>query len=816
MITLRKSPKYPYVFINSDTELSPMLVRTLDIETSFIVQNVDFVLRARAKKAKETGQPLEPWDGRVRLMNRSKSGSYYVPVGLTTKVKKVLKWSDIVPNEDILFSESGETISIPWKGPKLYPHQIDAFVEAMTAERAIINLPTGSGKCHGRGTKILMYDGKIKNVEDVVVGDRLMGPDSTHRTVLSLARGVDEMYKITPVRGEPWVCNKDHVLSLKATSDEPPWKKNQLINISVNEYLKQTNWFKHIMKQWRTGVSFSHKPVDLDPYILGVWLGDGTKLLPSITNSDPEIVSKIEKYVEKNGLNLRKEQGKNTITYHILRKKDIENKTFGNVYKNGQKENPFLDFIRKCVVQGEKRIPFEYLTNSEETRYSLLAGLLDSDGYLQHNTYEIITKYCGLCEDILFLSRSLGLHAAYSIKIGRIKSLRFEGKYYRIVISGNTHKIPCIVKRKIATTRKQKKDVLKTGFTVEPVGIGEYYGFELDGDGLYLLGDFTVTHNTVVGIRIISALQKPTLIIVHRKELMQQWKKAIKEYTGANATIFDDKKKEFGTVTIAMVQSLFNYLKKNKLPIFDVLVVDEIHHLPSDTFYSVSMKCDAKYRFGLTATTTREDGTDIYMEAGIGPICISVSADDMIKQKHLALPKFEFIEVPASAYSRYADFRDEYKFGITLNDTRNKAIAARLKQLVKEGRQVYVHVEQIDHGKILSELSGFPFVYSKTKTRDEDIEMFRTGETRAIISTLLGEGVDIPNIGAIIMAGGRKTKIGTIQKIGRALRPGKEKDAVIVDFVDKGNHLSRHSVARYNTYCEVYGEYVKNFKRATV
>lgn len=466
MITLRKSPKYPYVFINSDTELSPMLVRTLDIETSFIVQNVDFVLRARAKKAKETGIPAEPWDGRVRLMNQSKTGSYYFPVGLTTKVKKVLKWSEIVPYEDILFSESGENVSIPWIGPELYPHQIDAFVEAMTKERAIINLPTGSGK-------------------------------------------------------------------------------------------------------------------------------------------------------------------------------------------------------------------------------------------------------------------------------------------------------------------------------------------------------------TVTAIRIISALQKPTLIIVHRKELMLQWKKAIKDYTGLNAVVFDDKKKEFGTVTIAMVTSLFIYLKKNKLPIFDVLVVDEIHHLPSDTFYSVSMKCDAKYRFGLTATTTREDGTDLYMEAGIGPICISVSADDMIKQKHLALPKFEFIDVPASAYTRYADFRDEYKFGITLNDTRNKAIAARLKQLVKEGRQVYVHVEQIDHGKILSELSGFPFVYSQTKDRTEQINKFRSGETRAVISTLLGEGVDIPNIGAIIMAGGRKTKIGTIQKIGRALRPGKEKDAIIVDFVDKGNHLSRHSMARYNTYCDVYGEYVKNFRRTT-
>jgi hypothetical protein len=94
------------------------------------------------------------------------------------------------------------------------------------------------------------------------------------------------------------------------------------------------------------------------------------------------------------------------------------------------------------------------------------------------------------------LARSLGLAAYAKIKVGRIKSLNFERNYWRINISGDCSVIPLKIKRKKATKRKQLKNVLRSGFKVEPLGQGDYYGFELDRDHLYLLGDFTVTHNT--------------------------------------------------------------------------------------------------------------------------------------------------------------------------------------------------------------------------------------------------------------------------------------------------------------------------------
>jgi superfamily II DNA or RNA helicase len=141
-----------------------------------------------------------------------------------------------------------------------------------------------------------------------------------------------------------------------------------------------------------------------------------------------------------------------------------------------------------------------------------------------------------------------------------------------------------------------------------------------------------------------------------------------------------------------------------------------------------------------------------------------------------------------------------------MNERRNLAIARRVQELVAEGRQVLVCVEQILHGQTISRIAKIPFVYSGSKDRVETIETFKKGYTRALVTTLLDEGFDLPSISAVVMAGGRKTKIGTIQKVGRALRPDPKFDnAIIVDFADRGRHLSDHAVARYNTYVETYG-----------
>ena len=175
--------------------------------------------------------------------------------------------------------------------------------------------PPGKGKCFRKGTQVLRFDGSLANVEDVKVGDQVMGPDSKPRNVLSLGRGNETMYEVKPVKGEPFYCNESHILSLRRSSNlpkmdyrkvkegkralNPQYPGQEIVNVSVKEYLTWSNTRKGMYKLYRSeAVEFSNGPEYLivDPYMLGIWLGDGTKADFSITTADNEIKEYIHEY----------------------------------------------------------------------------------------------------------------------------------------------------------------------------------------------------------------------------------------------------------------------------------------------------------------------------------------------------------------------------------------------------------------------------------------------------------------------------------------------------------------------------------------
>lgn len=365
-----------------------------------------------------------------------------------------------------------------------------AFPDLMeTKPLLLIEGSPGSGKCWGHGTPMLMFDGTVKNVEDVVAGDLLMGPDSNPRKVGSVTRGRGKLYRIVPMKGTSWVCNEDHILVTDQHNDNGHSTKE----ITVRDHLASSTSNQAHAKQIRTGVEFPARKVSVEPYLLGLWLGDGTKAAPQITNREPEIHAYCKAIAPRYGLTAKIVETPRNNSYTISLTGDAT---------GGRVSNKLWTFLSSCVIADEKRIPPEYLINDRHKRLELLAGLLDTDGYYENGHYEIITKYKGLSDDYLYLCRSLGLAAYAHDKIATIKSLDFEGLYYRVTISGHLDQIPCKVARRKATPRQQIKDVLHTGFTVEPEGVGNYYGFTLDGDGRCLLGDFTITHNTTA-VRLI-------------------------------------------------------------------------------------------------------------------------------------------------------------------------------------------------------------------------------------------------------------------------------------------------------------------------
>jgi len=343
--------------------------------------------------------------------------------------------------------------------------------------------------CHAKGTKILKYDGTFINVEQVWPGDLLMGPDSKPRKVLNLARGRETMVKIKPIKGEEFIVNLSHILSLVHT------KTRNRINITVKDYINTHKTFKHLYKLERKAVEFEHDiDLPIDPWFLGAMLGDGS-FGPAInlTSKDNTILDKALSVVNAIGVTARITQ--------------IEgNKAFQHTYMKaeksnfiGERESKLQRIIKELKLWAkrshDKFIPHCYKTSSRANRMALLAGLLDTDGSLTCNGYDFISKSEQLANDVVYVARSLGL-AAYVKPCEKYSQNGSGGIYHRVSISGDCSELPLVLEYKRAQPRKQKKDVLVTGFTYEMLPEDDYYGFSLDSDHLYLTGDFTVHHNT--------------------------------------------------------------------------------------------------------------------------------------------------------------------------------------------------------------------------------------------------------------------------------------------------------------------------------
>lgn len=366
-----------------------------------------------------------------------------------------------------------------------------------TSTHLLAEAPTG---CHAAGQGLLMFDGSIKKVEDVVVGDRLMGPDSEPRTVLSLARGRQEMVDVVPVKGSAWRVNLDHILTLVRTNEGLTNRRSgrlngQLCDVCVREVLGWSKNQRHIHKLIRVGVNFVDSvSFTLSPYFLGLVLGDGALAFAgtghgiSISSADPEIVVEIEETARSFDLHVRHDDRYG----HFI------------VGRIGNKNHPIVAELKRlglAPIACENRfIPLQYKSASRQARLELLAGLIDTDGSRDLNSgtcFDYVSKSRRLADDVAYVARSLGLAAYVKSSMKSCQGMNAPREYFRVCISGDTSIVPCRLPRKRTPEREQIKDVLRTGFDLVPTGKEEdYFGFSIDRDGRYLLDDFTVTHNT--------------------------------------------------------------------------------------------------------------------------------------------------------------------------------------------------------------------------------------------------------------------------------------------------------------------------------
>lgn len=351
--------------------------------------------------------------------------------------------------------------------------------------------------CHEINTPIIMFDGTKKMVQDIVVGDVIMGDDGTPRNVLELVRGKGIMYRINQSQAEPYVVNEDHILSLvyRSSRRQRGLTDGDKVEISVKDFIKLPKYFQSCLKGYKGIVKLPEKNFLIPPYILGLWLGDGHSRSGffEVNEKEMEIADSIHQYAESIGMTTSKTYYPQKHTY-----------TIRIINKDSTGENKFNEALRKLNLINNKHIPEEYLLGSEEQRSDLLAGLINTDGWGRRGRNRCSVCFGNTNIDLIYKAKEIADSLGYRTNIihARKEGIYICGSdnrecycqdYYHLSIRGFTNDLLMEHKR---PGEKGKRDFDTSCLTIEKVSDNDnYYGFNLDGNQLYLFNDCTVTHN---------------------------------------------------------------------------------------------------------------------------------------------------------------------------------------------------------------------------------------------------------------------------------------------------------------------------------
>lgn len=338
-----------------------------------------------------------------------------------------------------------------------------------------------NNSCLAPETPILMWDGSIKRADQVEWGDELIGDDGDKRTVQVVCSGEDEMYEISQKNGETYTVNSNHYLTLKYPEQkEISWVKPDRHNpngywmmtlidnetFEINDilypvYSNKDETFKEIS-------DIKKKIKDVVSDVFDIKVKDYLKLNPSVINRLRGI--KLDKSISW--------EGKKVLT-----------------------DDPYLFGVELFnIINDNKYIPGDILYNDENVRLQLLAGIIDSIGTFIG--YEIYINRSGIKHEmrmnqIDFLVKTLGMNSSMKKHYDNLHVFQIE-----IIISGkDIVKIPS----KMKINECKNASLLYSTFDcddhystikVNPIGKGKYNGFIIDKNHRFLLGDFTVTHNS--------------------------------------------------------------------------------------------------------------------------------------------------------------------------------------------------------------------------------------------------------------------------------------------------------------------------------
>lgn len=299
---------------------------------------------------------------------------------------------------------------------------------------------------------------------------------------------------------------------------------------------------------------------------------------------------------------------------------------------------------------------------------------------------------------------------------------------------------------------------------------------------------------TMLSAFITASLKVPTIFYVYSTDLLLQTAQVYEEVFQQEVGIIGGNKFTIRPITIASMQAVYScYERQNKrwdkikdfLKTVELMFVDEGHMLGAETIYTVATITDAYYSYALTATPYREDGKELFIEAATGPAIELISENRLVQEGYVLPVEIEII--PVKHYqTRKKNYRKLYDAEIIDHRDRHRAVINSVFR--HQDKQRIILVKEIRHGKKLQDNLGCPFIHGSISKNERTriLSAFRNGEIDLLIaSSILKQGVDLPEAEVLILAHGGTSVVELLQKIGRVRRPapGKEK-GIVVDFFD--------------------------------
>lgn len=747
----------------------------------------------------DPGQEPEWVEASVTMPDRT----VHVPRGAIAIAKQTLAEDGWTLRLDTDRRSAGEPLSFALTVPSLRDYQEASRQAVLTRLQGLVILPCASGKAQPLDAKVLTSTG-WKLMGDLLPGDEICDSlGGAQRVIRVFEQGVLPIYRVEFDDGGSVECCDDH-LWLTSSMHERSGRSAILASVrslhDIRTNLRNKAGVQYAIP-YTAPVHFEDKPLPLDPWLMGAYLGDGCGRMGSITfdNSEEDVLTKFERFLpDSDTVTRRSKRGSKCITLTVRRKL--------REARPSELLSQLVTLKLRHLGSHEKFIPDIYKFASVSSRIALLQGLCDTDGHVQKNGgyVEYSTSSARLRDDICFLVQSLGGRVSWTAKQpyfnGRNGKKAGRISYRMNLVFRKSTIVPVSSVKHLARWCPKNRFSARYIVKVSAAGQKPCRCISVSSPNqLYITDDFAVTHNTRIGLSLVATLDVHTLIVVPTTDVARQWIVGLQTLIGVPAEaiglVGDGQYQVDRPIVVAVIDSALRALMDLGVPRwrFGLVIVDECHRAPPRAVFRLLRHLPAKYRAGLTATPDHDLAPLI--EWGFGPRLIETATRTLIERGILARPLIDLVGTGwrwSTAETVTTRKLTALHAALATDLLRTSFIADRVARDVAAGHTTLVLADRKELVQLFCDLltargvaaTGLTSHVGKTK-RAKVIDAFKSQSLRCLVATSLAdEALDVPALTRLHLAWPQKARGKTAQKLGRLLRRWEGPDKRLIDYVD--------------------------------